>query len=193
MLAAANGVEARTSEIVEAITSEMGGPSAWGRYNVKVLTEKLSFAADCSYHGLTGEVIPSENPSRTMIAIPKPAGVVVSIVPWNSPALLVGASVPAALVLGNTLVIKASEQTPRTHCLVAACFADAGFPAGVVNLLTNAPENAHRVVEALIAHPACAAFTLRDRRASAASSRKKPAPTSNGSCLNLAAKHRASF
>jgi benzaldehyde dehydrogenase (NAD) len=61
--------------------------------------------------------------------------------------------VPAALVLGNTVVIKASEQTPRTHGLVAECFADAGFPAGVVNLITNAPENASQVVEALIAHP----------------------------------------
>jgi acyl-CoA reductase-like NAD-dependent aldehyde dehydrogenase len=112
MLAAADAVNARGPEIIEAITSEMGAPSAWGRYNVKVLVEKLRFAADCSYQGLTGEVIPSENPSRTMIAIRKPAGVVVSIVPWNAPALLVGASVPAALVLGNTVVIKASEQTP---------------------------------------------------------------------------------
>ncbi|WP_223218206.1 aldehyde dehydrogenase family protein [Rhizobium wenxiniae] len=99
------------------------------------------------------EVIPSENPARTMIAIRKPSGVVVSIVPWNAPALLVGASVPAALVLGNTVVIKASEQTPRTHCLVAACFVDAGFPSGVVNLIANAPENASGFVEALIAHP----------------------------------------
>ncbi len=153
LLAAADAVEARAPEIIEAITSETGGPSAWGRYNVKVLVEKLHFAADCSFKGLAGEVIPSENPSRTMIAIRKPAGVVVSIVPWNAPALLVGASVPAALVLGNTVVIKASEQTPRTHSLVAACFADAGFPAGVVNLITNAPEDASGVVEALIAHP----------------------------------------
>jgi benzaldehyde dehydrogenase (NAD) len=153
VLAAAEAIEARASEIIDAITSEMGGPSAWGRYNVKVLVEKLRYAADCSYQGLTGQVIPSENPSRTMIAIRKPAGVVVSLVPWNAPALLVGASVPAALVLGNTVVIKASEQTPRTHCLVAACFADAGFPDGVVNLITNAPENASGVVEALIAHP----------------------------------------
>lgn len=88
-----------------------------------------------------------------MMAIRKPAGVVFSIVPWNAPALLVGASVPAALVLGNTVVIKASEQSPRTHALVAACFADAGLPAGVVNLITKAPENASGVVEALIAHP----------------------------------------
>lgn len=153
LLAAADAVEARADDIIEAITTEMGGPAHWGKYNVEVLVEKLRFAADGSYQGLTGEVIPSENPSRTMIVIRKPVGVVVSIVPWNAPALLVGASVPAALVLGNTVVIKASEQTPRTHGQVAACFEDAGFPPGVVNLITNAPKSADRVVEALIAHP----------------------------------------
>ncbi|PRD43185.1 salicylaldehyde dehydrogenase [Phyllobacterium phragmitis] len=153
LMAAAEAVEARLDELCEAVTHEMGGPTAWGKYNVKVLAEKLRYAAGAAYQGLTGEAIPSDNPARTMIAIRKPAGVVASIVPWNAPVLLVGASVPAALVLGNTVAIKASEQTPRTHGLVAACFEDAGFPPGVVNLITNAPEDASGVVEALIAHP----------------------------------------
>ncbi len=153
ILAAADAVEARASELSAAITAEMGGPASWGTYNVKVLCEKLRFAAGAAYQGLTGESIPSDNPGRTMMAIRKPAGVVASLVPWNAPVLLVGASVPAALVLGNTVVIKASEQTPRTHGLVAQCFADAGIPDGVVNLVTNAPEDAAEVVDALIAHP----------------------------------------
>ena len=120
MLAAADAVEACASELSEAITTEMGGPAAWGKYNIKVLVEKLRFAAGAAYQALTGEVIPSDNPSRTMIAIRKPAGVVASHVPSNAPVLLVGASVPAALVAGNAVLIKASEQTPRTHGLVAA-------------------------------------------------------------------------
>ncbi|PRX10909.1 UNVERIFIED_ORG: vanillin dehydrogenase [Martelella mediterranea] len=153
MLATADAVEVRASELAAAITAEMGGPAGWGAYNVKMLCEKLRFAAGAAYQGLTGEAIPSDNPERTMMAIRKPAGVVLSLVPWNAPALLVGASVPAALVLGNTVVIKASEQTPWTHGLVAQCFADAGIPEGVVNLITNAPENAAEVVDALIAHP----------------------------------------
>uniref|UniRef100_B0T6H7 Salicylaldehyde dehydrogenase n=1 Tax=Caulobacter sp. (strain K31) TaxID=366602 RepID=B0T6H7_CAUSK len=153
LLTAADAIEARLEELCEAVTAEMGGPAAWGKYNVKVLAEKIRYAAGAAYQGLTGEAIPSDNSARTMVAIRKPAGVVASIVPWNAPVLLVGASVPAALVLGNTVVIKASEQTPRTHGLVAACFEDAGFPAGVVNLITNAPEDASGVVEALIAHP----------------------------------------
>jgi len=118
ILAAAEAVEAKTKELSEAITEEMGGPAAWGSYNVKVMSDKLRFAAGAAYQGLTGEVIPSDTPTRTMIAIRKPVGVVASIVPWNAPVLLVGASVPAALVLGNTVVLKASEQTPRTHGLL---------------------------------------------------------------------------
>jgi benzaldehyde dehydrogenase (NAD) len=153
ILAAAEAVEAKTKELSEAITEEMGGPAAWGSYNVKVMSDKLRFAAGAVYQGLTGEVIPSDTPTRTMITIRKPAGVIASIVPWNAPVLLVGASMPAALVLGNTVVLKASEQTPRTHGLLTGCFADAGFPAGVINLITNAPESAEQVVDTLIAHP----------------------------------------
>jgi benzaldehyde dehydrogenase (NAD) len=152
MLAAADAIEARLPEFSEAVTSEMGGPAAMGLYNVNSLAERFRFAAGVAFDGLTGEVIPSKNPRRTMIAIRKPLGVVMGIVPWNVSALPVGNSVPDALVLGNTVVIKASEQMPRTHGLVAACFVEAGLPAGVVNLITNAPENAPQVVEALIAH-----------------------------------------
>ncbi|MEZ5935606.1 MAG: aldehyde dehydrogenase family protein [Alphaproteobacteria bacterium] len=88
MLATADAVEARAPELSAAITAEMGGPAGWGAYNVKVLCEKLRFAAGAAYQGLTGEAIPPDNQERTMMAIRKPAGVVVSQVPWNAPALL---------------------------------------------------------------------------------------------------------
>ncbi|MFE9422712.1 aldehyde dehydrogenase [Kitasatospora sp. NPDC006697] len=151
---AADIVEARAQELTEAITAEMGGPAVWGAYNVKALAEKIRYAASAAHEGLTGEVIPSETPGRTSIAVRRPVGVVACIIPWNAPALLAGSSVPAALVLGNTVVMKASEQTPRTHGLVAECLTEAGMPEGVLNLVTNAPEDAPEVVDALIAHPA---------------------------------------
>jgi benzaldehyde dehydrogenase (NAD) len=152
LLACADAVEQHSAEIAEAITAEMGGPSGWGHFNVKLLADKVRYAAMSAYEGLTGEVIPSDNTERTALAIRKPVGVVVSIVPWNAPVLLVGASVPTALVLGNTVVMKASEQTPRTHGLIARCFAEAGLPGGVLNLVTNAPQDAPDVVDALISH-----------------------------------------
>ena len=152
LLACAAAIEARSEEISAAVTAEMGGPSGWGHFNIKILVDKVRYAAMCAYEGLTGEVIPSDDPRRTALAIRKPVGVVASIVPWNAPVLLVGASVPAALVLGNTVVMKASEQTPRTHGLVVRCFAEGGLPDGVINLITNAPKDAAEVVDALISH-----------------------------------------
>jgi acyl-CoA reductase-like NAD-dependent aldehyde dehydrogenase len=152
--AAAVKVEARAEEISEAITVEMGGTADWGHFNTSALAEKLRYAAGAVHEVLTGEVLPSEKSTRTSMAIRKPVGVVACLIPWNVPALLVGNSVPSALAAGNAVVMKASEQTPRTHGLIAECLTEAGVPDGVFNLITNAPEDAPEVVHALIAHPA---------------------------------------
>ncbi len=124
-----------------AITTETGGPAGWGRTRLGSRRE-VPPSASAVHEALTGEVIPSEIPGRTSVAIRKPVGVVACVIPWNAPALLVGNSVPNALAVGNTVVMKASEQTPRTHGLIAECLTEAGLPAGVYNLVTNAPENA---------------------------------------------------
>src|SRR5690606_1054107 len=54
---------------------------------------------------------------------------------------------------GNTVIFKASENCPRTHSLIVEAFAEAGFPEGTVNIVTNAPEDAGDVVGALIDAP----------------------------------------
>ena len=59
----------------------------------------------------------------------------------------------SALACGNTVILKASEACPATHRLIGEVLREAGLPAGVVNVVTNAPEHAAEVVEALIAHP----------------------------------------
>jgi benzaldehyde dehydrogenase (NAD) len=84
----------------------------------------------------------------------QPVGVVVGIAPWNAPVILGARSIAAPLAFGNTVVMKASELSPRTHGLIVECLEQAGAPAGVVNLITNDPADAAEVVEALIAHPA---------------------------------------
>jgi len=98
-------------------------------------------------------VIPSDVPGLTAMAVRQPVGVVVGIAPWNAPVILSTRAVATPLAYGNTVVLKASEECPRTHAAVVRAIVDAGVPAGVVNLLTNAPADAPEVVEALIAHP----------------------------------------
>jgi acyl-CoA reductase-like NAD-dependent aldehyde dehydrogenase len=103
---------------------------------------------------VTGEVIPSDVPGSLAMGVRQPAGVVVGMAPWNAPVILSTRAVASPLALGNTVVLKASEQCPRTHAAVVRAVADAGAPAGVINLITNEPSDAAEVVEALIAHPA---------------------------------------
>jgi acyl-CoA reductase-like NAD-dependent aldehyde dehydrogenase len=83
-----------------------------------------------------------------------PVGVVVGIAPWNAPVILGTRAVAAPLAYGNTVVLKASEECPRTHAAIIGALNDAGLPAGVVNLVTNDKAEAAEVVEALIAHRA---------------------------------------
>jgi vanillin dehydrogenase len=102
----------------------------------------------------TGEVIPSDVPGLTAMAVRQPAGVVVGIAPWNAPVILGTRSLAMPLALGNTVVFKGSEICPRTHGEIARVIVDAGVPAGVINFLTHRAEDAADVVDELIAHPA---------------------------------------
>ena len=84
------------------------------------------------------------------MAVRQPAGVCLGIAPWNAPAILGTRAIAMALACGNAVILKASEACPGLHLLIGT-FMEAGLPAGVVNVITNAPEDAARVVEALIA------------------------------------------
>jgi benzaldehyde dehydrogenase (NAD) len=99
-------------------------------------------------------VIPSDVPGSLAMGIRQPAGVVLGIAPWNAPVILGVRAIATPLACGNTVILKGSENCPRTHQLIVEAFQDAGFPPGVVNYLTNAPADAGAVVEAMVAHPA---------------------------------------
>jgi len=101
-----------------------------------------------------GEVIPSDKPGCLSMALREPAGVVLGIAPWNAPVILAARAVAMPLACGNTVVLKASELCPATHRLLGEVLQVAGFPNGVINVVTNAPADAAEVVESLIAHPA---------------------------------------
>jgi acyl-CoA reductase-like NAD-dependent aldehyde dehydrogenase len=84
----------------------------------------------------------------------QPVGVVLGIAPWNAPIILGVRAIAMPLACGNSVILKASELAPATHRLIGTALRDAGFPHGVVNVVTNAPEDAGKVVETLLAHPA---------------------------------------
>jgi vanillin dehydrogenase len=149
---AARLLEERGPELSQTMTEETGSTFGWGMFNTHFAAGILREAAAQAY-ALVGEVIPSDIPGKLAMAVRQPVGVVIGIAPWNGPVILATRAVATPLAFGNTVVFKASEQCPRTHAGVVRAIADAGLPAGVVNLITNAPADAGDVVEALIAHP----------------------------------------
>lgn len=85
-------------------------------------------------HGMT---IPASFPDMISYTVREPIGVVAAITPWNSPLLLLGWKLFAALAAGNTVVIKPSEVTPTSTLMLGRLIMEAGFPAGVVNIVTG--------------------------------------------------------
>jgi aldehyde dehydrogenase (NAD+) len=105
-----------------------------------------------------GSVIPIDKPGMFNFTRWEPLGVVAAIVPWNSPLLLLAWKLAPALAAGNTVVIKPSEFTSASTLEFGRLFAEAGFPPGVVNIVTGFGAS---VGEPLVRHPKVAkvAFT----------------------------------
>jgi benzaldehyde dehydrogenase (NAD) len=151
--AAADRLAERAPAVAATMTEEVGATFGWGMFNCDLASRMLREAAAQAY-AITGDVIPSDVPGSFSFAVRQPAGVVVGMAPWNAPVILSTRAVAAPLAYGNTVVLKASEQCPRTHAAVIAALHDAGMPPGTVNLVIHAPDDAPDVVDALIAHPA---------------------------------------
>ncbi len=153
LLKAATCLEAMTADFVAAMVSETGATAGWAGFNVHLAASMLREAASLTTQ-IAGETIPSDRPGCLAMSIRQPAGVVLGIAPWNAPVILGVRAIATPLACGNTVVLKASEMCPRTHLLIAQALHEAGLPAGVVNVVTNAPADAGPIVEALVRHKA---------------------------------------
>jgi benzaldehyde dehydrogenase (NAD) len=151
--AAADAIEARADAFVATMREELRASEPWARFNVMLGAGMVREAAALTTQ-ITGEVIPSDKPGLLSLALREPVGVVLGIAPWNAPVVLGCRAIATPLACGNTVILKASERCPRTHALIIEAFAAAGFPAGVVNLVTSELDQATDIVGALIDHPA---------------------------------------
>ncbi|MER7442840.1 aldehyde dehydrogenase family protein [Micromonospora avicenniae] len=141
----AAGLAARQEEIAAAITAEMGAPISLSR------TAQVGFPAAVieSIAGLAGEFPWTEEIGNSLI-VREPIGVVGAITPWNFPLQQVVSKLAPALLAGNTMVFKPSENAPLTARILAEVAADAGVPAGVLNVVYG---TGPVVGEAMSAHP----------------------------------------
>jgi acyl-CoA reductase-like NAD-dependent aldehyde dehydrogenase/ABC-type branched-subunit amino acid transport system ATPase component len=153
LLKAADLLDARGAEFSELMTAECGAIGPWGHFNSHFAASLMREAASMTTQ-ITGEVIPTDKPNNLAMAIRQPVGVVLGIAPWNAPVILGVRAIAMPLACGNTVVLKASEMCPGTHALIGTIMRAADLPPGVVNVVTNAPADASKIVETLIAHPA---------------------------------------
>jgi benzaldehyde dehydrogenase (NAD) len=153
LMKAAHALEAKGAQFASAIAAETGGSAMWAGFNVHLAAGILIEAAAMTTQ-IGGEVIPSDIPGNLAMGVRQAAGVVLGMAPWNAPVILGVRAIAMPLACGNTVVLKASELCPATHGLIVEAMQEAGLPKGVVNFITNAPQDAAVVVEAMIAHPA---------------------------------------
>lgn len=153
LLKVADIIEAKMDDFIEAMKAEVGASELWAGFNVMLAANLFREAASLATQ-IQGETIPTDKPNSLSMTIRQPVGPCLSIVPWNGPIVLAARAIAYPLVCGNTVVFRASEVSPMTHRLIADAVYEAGAPAGVLNFITTAPDDAPAVIEALIEHPA---------------------------------------
>ncbi len=134
---AADALEARTEQLAQDMTAEMGKPIREARGEAARTATILRFAAGEAWRP-AGEVYEPSVPNQTLFTRRRPVGVVALITPWNFPAAIPVWKLAPALIYGNTVVLKLGYEAPRTGLHIAECFAEAGLPPGVLNVLTGA-------------------------------------------------------
>jgi len=149
LVKAAAALEARADAFVDAMMGEIGATKGWALFNLGLAASMVREAAALTTQ-MSGEIIPSDKPGCLSMALREPVGVILGIAPWNAPIILGVRAIAVPLACGNAVILKASETCPRTHALIIEAFAEGGFPEGVVNVVTNAPQDAGEVVGALI-------------------------------------------
>jgi acyl-CoA reductase-like NAD-dependent aldehyde dehydrogenase len=153
-LKAADIFEKRQADLVAALNEETGSTIGIAMFQMFFVPGLLREAAAQAYD-VTGQIIPADYPGAFFMALRQPAGVVSGFGPFNVPYILCMRAIALPIAYGNTAVLKPSEEAPVTGgILLAEVFEEAGFPPGVLNVITHTKEDAPEVGDELIVHPA---------------------------------------
>lgn len=123
-------------QLALAETLDTGKPISQSRNEVESTAELWEYAATLARHG-QGDAHNGLGADTFAMVVYEPVGVIGMITPWNFPILIISQKLPFALAAGNTAVIKPSESSPTTTVLLGKLIREAGFPDGVVNVLTG--------------------------------------------------------
>ena len=123
-------------ELAEIMTKEMGKPLAEAKGEVHYAANYIEWYAEQAKR-IYGETIPTHDANKRLQVWKKPVGVVAAITPWNFPAAMLTRKMGPALAAGCTVVIKPSSETPLTAMKLVDLADEAGFPKGVINIVTG--------------------------------------------------------
>lgn len=152
-LKAADVVRERQQDLVRLAAIETGCTFGFGMFQTEFIVGMLRQAAGIVYAPI-GTIIPADMPGALAMGLRQPVGVVAGLAPWNAPLILSLRSVVGPMALGNTTVLKPSELSPLVGGLaLAEIFEQAGFPPGVLNVVTHAPGEAAGIGDELFENP----------------------------------------
>src|SRR4051812_17634698 len=135
---AADLMRERHDAISKIMVLEQGKPYAEARGEVIVSADIIDWYAEEGRRSY-GRIVPGRGKGVRQLVMQEPIGVVAAFTPWNFPVLTPARKVGGALAAGCSLILKASEETPGACVEMVRCFADAGLPAGVLNLVFGVP------------------------------------------------------
>lgn len=120
--------------IATAIVEEQGKILSLARTEVSFTADYFDYMAEWARR-LEGEILTSDRANENIFMFRQPIGVIGGILPWNFPFFLIARKMAPALVTGNTIVIKPSEETPNNAAMFADLLAQTDLPPGVFNLV----------------------------------------------------------
>jgi succinate-semialdehyde dehydrogenase/glutarate-semialdehyde dehydrogenase len=127
---------AHADDLALILTTEQGKPLAESKAEITIGAAYTEWFAE-EARRVYGDVIPTIGNDRRLIVIKQPVGVCAAITPWNFPSSMITRKVSPALAAGCTVVIKPAEATPFSALALAELAARAGFPPGVLNVVTG--------------------------------------------------------
>lgn len=132
----AAAIRLQKSRLANVISREQGKTLNLAEIEVSFTADYLDYMAEWARR-IEGEIIPSDRQNETIMLFRKPLGVIAGILPWNFPFFLIARKMAPALITGNTVVIKPSEETPNNCYEFARIVASVGLPAGVFNVVNG--------------------------------------------------------
>ena len=127
-------IRENADKIAHVISEEQGKVLPLAKVEAAFTADYLDYMAEWARR-IEGEILESDRPGETILFFRQPIGVVAGILPWNFPFFLIARKLGPALICGNSIVIKPSEETPNNAALFVEFLNGLDIPDGVINIV----------------------------------------------------------